>query len=72
MCGQNFSPQSLTAKCRIRNAIWRNGLSAVLPLHVQIRDDVVRYLALAITKHGVEVASARVTLLGLAHELPYN
>lgn len=32
----------LTAKSRIRKVIWRNGLSAVLPLHVQIRGDVVR------------------------------
>jgi len=31
-----------TAKSRIRKVIWRNRLSAVLPLHGQIRGDVVR------------------------------
>lgn len=33
---------------------------------------VASHLAVARTKHGVETASARVTLLGLAHELPCN
>ena len=32
----------LTAKSRIRKVIWRNGLSAVLPLHVQIQGGMVR------------------------------
>ena len=33
---------------------------------------VKAYLAVAITKYGVEVASGRVTLLGLAYGLPYS
>jgi hypothetical protein len=33
---------------------------------------VQAYLAVATTEHGVKVASAQVTPVGLAHGLPYN